>query len=89
MIVNAKYQQWEDYLGSIPKIFDHEGRTIYTGRNLIKVLSLPDGTAINVTMRREESMHSFTHPACVNRKDCGPFSIHRNCFPYPSTPQKP
>lgn len=48
MIVNAKYQQWEDYLGSIPKIFDHEGRTIYTGRNLIKVLSLPDGTAINV-----------------------------------------
>lgn len=48
MLINAKYQQWEDFLRGIPTIFDHEGRTIYTGRNLIKVLSLPDGTAINV-----------------------------------------
>ncbi len=46
--INPKYEYLKDFLESIPDVFEKEGRVIYTGRNLIKVLIAPDGTQVNV-----------------------------------------
>lgn len=42
--INPKYEYQRAFLESIPDVFEKEGRVIYTGRNLIKVLTAPDGT---------------------------------------------
>ena len=46
--INPKYEYLRDFIESIPDVFEQEGRVIYTGRNLIKVLTAPDGTQINI-----------------------------------------
>lgn len=46
--INPKYEYLKDFLESIPDIFEKEGREIYNKRNLIKVLTAPDGTQVNV-----------------------------------------
>jgi hypothetical protein len=48
MVVNEKYQAYAEYLAGIPERFDFEGETIYTGRNEIKVMKMPEGKLINV-----------------------------------------
>lgn len=48
ILVNPKYEQMRGLVESIPDVFEKEGRVIYKGRNLIKVMEAPDGTEINV-----------------------------------------
>ena len=42
--INPKYEYLRAFIESIPDIFEKEGREIYNKRNLIKVLTAPDGT---------------------------------------------
>ena len=46
--INPKYEEMRSFIERIPDVFKKEGRVIYTGRNLIKVMEAPDGTVINV-----------------------------------------
>ncbi len=46
--INPKHEALRAFLGTIPTVFDHEGREIYRDRNVIKVLTAPDGTELNV-----------------------------------------
>ena len=46
--INPKYEHLRSYIESIPDVFEQEGFEIYNKRNLIKVLTAPDGTQINV-----------------------------------------
>ena len=46
--INPKYEYLRAFIESIPDVFEKEGREIYNKRNLIKVLTAPDGTQINV-----------------------------------------
>ena len=46
--INPKYEHLRSYIESIPDVFEQEGCEIYNKRNLIKVLTAPDGTQINV-----------------------------------------
>ena len=46
--INPKYEYLRAFIESIPDIFEKEGREIYNKRNLIKVLTAPDGTQVNV-----------------------------------------
>lgn len=56
--INPKYKEFEKDILSLPKRFEEEGRVIYRGRNLIKVMTL--GTLqINVK--------SFKRPHILNR----------------------
>ncbi len=48
IVINPEYAAFEEYLQHIPDVFEHEGREIYHDRNIVKVLTAPDGTAINV-----------------------------------------
>lgn len=47
IMINPKYKRLQDYIKSIPSIFETEGREIYSGRNLIKVMQV-EGVEINV-----------------------------------------
>ena len=44
--INPKYEEMRSFIERIPDVFEKEGRVIYTGRNLIKVMEVPDGTVI-------------------------------------------
>lgn len=57
--INPKYEYLRAFLESIPDIFEKEGRVIYTGRNLIKVLTAPDGTQVNVNTTWTKQTHLF------------------------------
>lgn len=46
--VNPRYASLTHYLQTLPQIFDSEGREIYRDRNVVKVLTAPDGTLLNV-----------------------------------------
>lgn len=46
--INPRYEKMRDFIKCIPSVFEKEGRVIYKGRNLIKVMTAPDGTEINV-----------------------------------------
>ncbi|MBQ8989026.1 MAG: aminoglycoside phosphotransferase [Prevotella sp.] len=48
ILLNETYHHLEDYIKQLPDVFETSGKTIYTGRNLIKVFTAPDGTQINV-----------------------------------------
>lgn len=58
IIINPEYEYLREYIENIPEIFEKEGREIYSGRNLIKVLSV-DGLDVNVKRYRI--------PAFINR----------------------
>ena len=46
--ISPDYTYLRDFLESIPRIFVSEGEVLQDGRNLIKVLTAPDGTRLNV-----------------------------------------
>lgn len=46
--INPKYASLQQYIATIPSRLETEGDTIHNGRNLIKVLTAPDGTLLNV-----------------------------------------
>lgn len=48
VLINSKYKYLHEYLLNIPKFFESMGDVIYTGRNLIKVMTAPCGLRINV-----------------------------------------
>ena len=45
--INQKYEYLKSFIESIPDIFEQEGKEIYHLRNVIKVLTAPDGTLVN------------------------------------------
>ncbi len=57
--INPKYEHLRKFIESIPDVFEQEGREIYHLRNVIKVLTTPDGTSINVKR--------FHQPKGINR----------------------
>ena len=82
--INPKYEYLRDFIESIPDVFEQEGRVIYTGRNLIKVLTAPDGTQINIkrfhephgpnkliyswNIRKPKGQRAFEYPMILKRK---------------------
>ena len=46
IIVNPAYEHLRKFVESIPDIFESEGRVIYSGRNLIKVMTVDDGLVL-------------------------------------------
>ncbi len=46
--INPKHEHLRKFIESIPNVFEQEGETIYKSRNTIKVMSTPEGLAINV-----------------------------------------
>ncbi len=75
------------FIERIPDVFEQEGRTIYTGRNLIKVMQAPDGTEINVKrfhvpsgpnrliyslgIRKPKGQRAFEYPMILESKGIG------------------
>lgn len=47
IVINPTYEHLREFIEKIPETFEKEGRIIYSGRNLIKVMSV-DGMEINV-----------------------------------------
>ena len=82
--INPKYEYLRDFIESIPDVFEQEGRVIYTGRNLIKVLTAPDGTQINIkrfhephgpnkliyswNIRKPKGQRAFEYPMILKKK---------------------
>lgn len=46
--INPKYEYMAEFVSSIPDNFNHLGKVIYDGRNVIRVISAPNGEIINV-----------------------------------------
>ncbi len=46
--INSRFQDSSPFLEQIPSLLTTQGRVVQDGRNLIKVLTLPDGTEVNV-----------------------------------------
>lgn len=82
--INPKYEYLRAFIESIPDIFEKEGREIYNKRNLIKVLTAPDGTQVNVkrfhiphglnkfiyswNIRKPKGQRAFEYPMILKRK---------------------
>ena len=82
--INPKYSQLGSFIERIPDVFEKEGRVIYTGRNLIKVMEAPDGTVINVKryhvpkgpnslvyslgIRKPKGERAFEYPMILEKK---------------------
>lgn len=85
--INPKYEYLRDFIGNIPLVFEQEGREIYHKRNLIKVLTAPDGTQINVKryhvphgpnrlvyswgIRKPKGERAFEYPKTLKDKGIG------------------
>lgn len=85
--INPKYEQMRIFIESIPDVFEKEGREIYNKRNLIKVLTAPDGTQVNVKrfhvphgpnrliyswhIRKPKGQRAFEYPAILKSKGIG------------------
>ncbi|MDE6821799.1 MAG: tyrosine protein kinase [Bacteroides acidifaciens] len=76
IVVNPTYDHLRGFIESIPNSFETEGRIIYSGRNLIKVMEV-DGIEINVKR--------YGIPAFVNRVVYSFFRVPkgRRAFEYP------
>ena len=46
--LNPEYEALRPFLLTIPRVFNSVGKTIYQGRNTIKVITTPDGLRLNV-----------------------------------------
>lgn len=46
--INPRYEYLRTYVESLPDRFESEGREIYNDRNIIKVMTAPDGLEVNV-----------------------------------------
>ena len=82
--INPKYEEMRSFIERIPDVFEKEGRVIYTGRNLIKVMEAPDGTLVNVKrfhipkgpnrliyslgIRMPKGERAFEYPTVLERK---------------------
>ena len=82
--INPKYEYLRAFIESIPDVFEKEGREIYNKRNLIKVLTAPDGTQVNVkrfhiphglnkfiyswNIRKPKGQRAFEYPMILKRK---------------------
>ena len=47
LILREKYKDLKEFVAQIPRRFEEEGRTIYQGRNLIKVFDAPHDMVVN------------------------------------------
>ncbi|GAE82610.1 lipopolysaccharide kinase InaA family protein [Bacteroides reticulotermitis] len=76
IVVNSAYEHLRDFIEKIPTTFEKEGRIIYSGRNLIKVLNV-GGVEINVKR--------YGIPAYVNRIVYSFFRVPKGkrAFEYP------
>ncbi len=76
IVVNPTYDHLRGFIESIPNSFETEGRIIYSGRNLIKVMEV-NGIEINVKR--------YGIPAFVNRVVYSFFRVPkgRRAFEYP------
>lgn len=52
LILREKYKDLKEFVAQIPRRFEQEGRTIYKGRNLIKVFDGPNDMLMNVKRYR-------------------------------------
>lgn len=81
--INPKYVHLKPFIDSIPHIFEENGETIYTGRNLIKVFDV-DGLKVNVKrycvpniinrfvytfIRKAKGVRAFTYPLILKERD--------------------
>ena len=73
IVVNPTYEHLRKFIESVPDTFEREGRIIYSGRNLIKVMEV-DGIEINVKR--------YGIPALANRIQRGNvlLNILKCCF---------
>ena len=85
--INPRYEHLRSFIESIPDVFEQEGREIYNKRNLIKVLTAPDGTQINVKryhvphgpnrlvyswgIRKPKGERAFEYPKILRDKGIG------------------
>ena len=85
--IAPRYAHLETFAASMPQIFEHEGEVIYRGRNLIKTMTAPDGTLVNVKryhqpsgpnrliyswgLRKSKGSRAFRYPAILAAKDIG------------------
>ena len=85
--INPKYEEMRSFIERIPDVFEKEGRVIYTGRNLIKVMEVSDGTVINVKryhapkgpnrliyslgIRKPKGERAFEYPMILEKKGIG------------------
>lgn len=85
--INPKYEHLRSFIESIPDVFDQEGIEIYNKRNLIKVLTAPDGTLVNVkrfhiphgpnrliyswAIRKPKGQRAFEYPYILKSKGIG------------------
>lgn len=77
IVVNPTYEHLRNFIEDIPKRFEKEGKVIYSGRNLIKVMKV-DGVEINVKR--------YGVPAFINRVVYSFFRTPkgRRAFNYPN-----
>ena len=85
--IAPRYAHLETFAASMPQIFEHEGEVIYRGRNLIKTMTAPDGTLVNVKryhqpagpnrliyswgLRESKGSRAVRYPAILAAKDIG------------------
>lgn len=83
--INPKYEHLRSFIESIPDVFEQEGHEIYNKRNLIKVLTAPDGTQVNVKryhvphgpnrliyswgIRKPKGQRAFAYPKILKSKE--------------------
>lgn len=81
IIVNPAYEHLRKFVESIPDIFESEGRVIYSGRNLIKVMTVDDGLEINIKRYGVPALvNRIAYSFFVPRKEGAPFHIPTYCF---------
>lgn len=85
--IAPRYAHLETFAASMPQIFEQEGDVIYRGRNLIKTITAPDGTLVNVKryhqpagpnrliyswgLRESKGSRAFRFPAILRDKGIG------------------
>ncbi len=85
--IAPRYAHLETFAASMPQIFEQEGDVIYRGRNLIKTITAPEGTLVNVKryhqpagpnrliyswgLRESKGSRDFRFPAILRDKGIG------------------
>ena len=67
VIINPAYEHLRPFIESLPQRITAEGETIHEGRNLIKMLTAPDGLRLNVKRYHRPSLLNalYTHSGCA------------------------
>ncbi len=81
-LINPKYIELSPFLEGLPDVFENEGETIYTGRNLIKVFDV-NGLKVNVKrygipmlfnrvvysfIRKSKGYRAYTYPYILKER---------------------